>query len=198
MCICCSLFSHSVVWPHGLHHARLPCSSLSPGACANSCPLSRWCHQTISFSVVPFSFCPQSFPAAGSFPMSQLFASGDQSIGASASALFLPMNIKGWFPLGLTDLILLLSKGLSSVFTLFKHWVGQNVLLGFSVKRYEKIQMNFFAKPIFFQLIKKWLNLLTQRPRRKTFLHPKSLIAVFLGYKLIVLGLFTQIHYRTL
>ena len=154
MCICCSLFSHSVVWPHGLHHARLPCSSLSPGACANSCPLSQWCHQTISFSVIPFSFCPQSFPTAGSFPMSQLFALGDQSIGASASASFLPMNIKDWFPLGLTDLILLLSKGLSSVFTLFKHWIGQNVLLGFSVKRYEKCKWIFLPNQYFSNLSK--------------------------------------------
>ena len=78
------------LWPHGLQHARLPCPSLSPGVCSNSCPLSRWCHPTISSSIVPFSSCPQSFPASGSFPMSWLFASGSQSIGASASVL--PMN----------------------------------------------------------------------------------------------------------
>ena len=121
------------------------CSSLSPRACANSCPLSRWCHQSISFSVIPFSFCPQSFPASGSFPMSQLFESGSQSIGASASALFLSMNIKGWFPLGLTDLILLLSKGLSSVFTLFKHWVGQKCS-GFFCKMLWKNPNEFFCQ----------------------------------------------------
>ena len=86
--------------PHGLQHARLPCPSPTPGACSNSCPLSRWCHPTISSSFVPFS-CPQSFPASGSFPMSRLFASGGQSIGVSASVL--PMNIQGWFPLGLTN-----------------------------------------------------------------------------------------------
>ena len=83
---------------------------------SNSCPLSQWCHPTMSSSVVPFS-CPQSFPASGSFPMSQLFTSGGQSIGASASASVLPMNIQGWFPLGLTGLISLLSKGLSRIFS---------------------------------------------------------------------------------
>ena len=99
---------------HGLQHARLPCPSPSLGACSNSCPLSWWCHPTISSSVVPFSSCLQSFPALGSFPVSQLFTSGGQSIGSSASTL--PMNIQGWFPLGLTGLISLLSKGLSRVF----------------------------------------------------------------------------------
>ena len=86
-----------------------------PGACSNSCPLSLWCHPTISSSVAPFSSCSPSFPASGSFPMSQLFASGMQSVRASASASVLPMNIQGWFPLGLTGLISLLSKGLSRV-----------------------------------------------------------------------------------
>ena len=100
---------------HGLQHARLFCPSLSPGVCSNSCPLSQWCHPTISSSVIPFSSCTQSFPASGSFPMSQLFTSGSQSIGASASVL--PVNIQGWFPLGLTGLISLLSKGLSRVFS---------------------------------------------------------------------------------
>ena len=93
------LFSQSIMpislWPHGLQHARLPCPSPSPGACSNSCPSSQWCHPTVSFSVIPFSSCPQSFPA-----MSQLFTSGGQSIGASASSSVLPMNIQGWFPLG--------------------------------------------------------------------------------------------------
>ena len=108
---------HSVVsdsWrPNGLQHARLPCPSLSPRACSNSCPLSWLCHSIISFSVVPFSSCPQSFPASGCFPMSQLFTSGGQSIGASASVL--PMNIQDWFPLGWTGLISLQSKGLKSL-----------------------------------------------------------------------------------
>ena len=88
--------------PHGLQHARLPCPSPNSGACSNSCPLSQWCHSTISSSVIPFSSCPQSFPASGSFLMSRLFASGGQSIGVSASAWVLPMNIQDWFPLGLT------------------------------------------------------------------------------------------------
>ena len=106
------LFIHSVVsdslLPHAWQHARLPCPSLSTGVCSNSCPLSRWCHSTISSSVDPFS-CPQSFSALGSFPVSWLFASGGQSTGVSASASVLPMNIQGWFPLGLTALISLLS-----------------------------------------------------------------------------------------
>ena len=96
--------------PHGLQHTRLPCSSLSPGDCANPCPFSWWCHPTISSSVIPFSSCLQSFPASGSFPMSRLFASGGQSTGVSASVL--PMNIQGWFPLGLT--------GITNIPALFK------------------------------------------------------------------------------
>ena len=99
---------------------QLPCPSSTPGACSNSCPSSQWCHPTISSSVVPFSSCLQSFPASGSFPVSQkawFFASGGQTIGASASASVLPMIIQDWFPLGLTDLISLQSKGLSRVFS---------------------------------------------------------------------------------
>ena len=103
--------------PHGLQHARLPCPSLSPGVCSNSCPLSWWCHPTISSSVIPFSSCLQSFPASRSFPMSWLFASGGQSIGATASASVLPMDIQDWFPLGWTGVISLRSKGLSRVFS---------------------------------------------------------------------------------
>ena len=122
-------FSHSVVsnclWPHGLHHARLPCPSPTPGVYSNSSPLSRWCHPTISSCVVPFSSCLQSFPASGSFQMSQFFISGGQSIRVSASASVLPMNIQDWFPLGWTGWISLLSKGLSRVFsnaTIQKQW----------------------------------------------------------------------------
>ena len=117
------LFSHSVVsdslWPHGLQHTRLPCTSPSLGVCSNSCPLSWWCHPTISSSVVPFSSCPQSFPALGSFLMSHLCASGGQSTrnSASVSASVLPVNFQDWFPLGLTGLISLLSKGLSNIFS---------------------------------------------------------------------------------
>ena len=112
------LFSHWIMpdslQPHGLQHSSLACPSLSPGICSNLCLLNRWCHPTISSSVTPFS-CPQSFPASGFFPVSQLFASGGQSIGASASVL--PMNIQGWFPLGWTGWISLQSKGLSRVFS---------------------------------------------------------------------------------
>ena len=94
--------------PHGLQHARLSRSSPTHGVCSNSCSLSQWCHPTISSSVAAFSSCPQSFPTSGSFPMSQLFTLGGQSIRALASALVLPVNIQGWFPLGLTGLISLL------------------------------------------------------------------------------------------
>ena len=115
------LLSRSVVsdplWPHRLQHTRRPCCSPSPRACSNSCLLSLWCHPTISSYVIPFSSCLQSFPASGSFPMSRLFESAGQSIGASASASVLPRNIQGWFPWGLTGLISLQSKGLSRVFS---------------------------------------------------------------------------------
>ena len=96
--------------PHGLQHARLPCLSQIPGACSNSCPLSQWCHPTISSCVVPFSFYLQSLQASGSFKMSQ-FVWGGQSIGVSASTSVLPMNIQHWFPLGWTGWISLQSKG---------------------------------------------------------------------------------------
>ena len=114
-------FSCSVVFdylqPHGLQHARPPCPSPTPGVYSNSWPLSQWFHPTISSSVVPFSSCPQSFPAWGSLQMSQPFASGGQSIGASASASVLPMKIQDWFLLGWTSWISLKSKGLSRVFS---------------------------------------------------------------------------------
>ena len=108
----------------GLQHIRLPCPSLSPGVCSDSCPLSQWCHPTNSSSVVPFPFCLQSFPASGSFPMSQLFASDDQSIGSSVSPPIFPMNIQGWFPLGLTGWISLLFKGLSTTTVRKHHFFG--------------------------------------------------------------------------
>ena len=107
--------SYLTLRPRGLQHTRLPCPSLSLRACSNSCPLNWWGHLIISSSVVSFS-CLQSFPASGSFPMSLLFASDGQSIGASALATVLPMNIQGWFPLGMTDVISLQSKGLSRAF----------------------------------------------------------------------------------
>ena len=115
MLLSCSVVSNSLQL-HRLQRARLPCPSPSPRVCSNSCPLSRWYHPIISSSVAPLSSL-LSFPASGSFPMSQLFASGDRSIGASASALVLPVNIQGWFPLGLTGLISLLSKGPLRVFS---------------------------------------------------------------------------------
>ena len=130
--LCCgsslSQFSRSVMsdslWPHGLQHTKPPCPSPTPRVYANSCPLSLWCHSTISSSVIPFSSCLQSFPASGSFQMSWLFASSSQSIGVSASTSVLPMNIQDWFPLGWTGWISLQSKGLSRVFsntTIQKH-----------------------------------------------------------------------------
>ena len=114
-------FSRSVMSdslrPHRMQHARPPCSSPTPGVYSNSCPSSRWCHPTISSSVVPFSSHLQSFPASGSFQMSPFFALGSPSIGVSASASVLPMNFQDWFPLGWTGLISLQSKLLSRVFS---------------------------------------------------------------------------------
>ena len=112
----CSVMSNSL-WPHGLQHARPPCPSPTLGVYPNSSLLRQWCHPTITSSVIPFSSCPQSLPASGSFPMSQLFASGGQSIGVSASASVLPMNTQGSSPLGWTGWISLQSKGLSRVFS---------------------------------------------------------------------------------
>ena len=129
MCCCCSLFfCHQVMSDslqhHGLQHTRLPCPSLSPGVCSNSHPLSQWYHPPSSSSAAPFSPCSQFSPGSGSFPVSQLFTSGGQSIGVSASASVLPMNIQDLFTLGLTSLLSLHSKGLSRVFsstTIWKH-----------------------------------------------------------------------------
>ena len=113
----CDLTDCSIPDKPVLHYIRLPCPSPTPGACSNSHPPSWLCHPTISSSVVPFSSCLHSFPASGSFPMSQFFDSSSQSIGASASASVLPMNVQDRFPLGLTNLIFLQSKGLSRVFS---------------------------------------------------------------------------------
>ena len=132
-------FSPSVMfdslWPHGLHHARLSCPSLTPRAYSNSYPLSQWCYLTILSSVVPFSSSLQSFPASGSFPVSQFFASGGQNTGISDSVWVLQMNIQDWFPVGWTGWISLQSKGLSRVFsntTVQKHqFFGAHQLFGF-------------------------------------------------------------------
>ena len=113
---CRSVVSDSLR-PHESQHARPPCSSATPRVYPNSCLLSRWCHPTISSSVIPFSSCPQYFPASRSFQMSQLFASGGQNIGVSASTSVLPMNTQDWSPLGWTGWISLQSKGLSRVFS---------------------------------------------------------------------------------
>ena len=121
----CSVVSDSL-WPHELQRTRPPCPSSTPGAYSNSCPLSQWCHPAVSSSIILFSSHLQSFPASGSFPMSQFFPSGGQRIGASASASVLPMNIQDWFPFELTGLISVQSKGLSRVFsntTVQKHQI---------------------------------------------------------------------------
>ena len=127
------LFSHQVVsdslWPHELQHVRLPCPSLSPWVWSDSCELSQWCHPTMLFSVSPFSSCPQSFPASGSFPMSQLFTPDGWSIATSASASVLPKNIQDWFPLGLTGLISLFNTLLSTNRNGFGPWCNWHVQL---------------------------------------------------------------------
>ena len=125
-----------------LKHARLPCTSLSPGVSSNSYPLSLWCHPTISSSVIPFS-CLQSFPASGSFSVNQLFSSGGQSIGASASESVLPMNIQDWFPLELIGWISLQSKGLSRIFsnpTVQKHQL-------FSLLSVSRVKIKIWLRP---------------------------------------------------
>ena len=115
---CCSVAkSYLTLWPHGFQHVRLLCPPLSPRVCSNSCPLSWWCYLMISSSAAPFSLCLQSCPASGSFPMSQFFASGGQSNGASASASVLPVNIQDWFSFRIDWFDLLLSRGLSRVFS---------------------------------------------------------------------------------
>ena len=127
-CFVCSIQFLSHVWRFvkpSTVAPRLPCPSPTPGAYSNSCPSSWWCHQTISSSAIPFSSCLQSFSVLGSFPMSPLFTSGGQSIRVSASASVLPMSIQGWFTLGLTCLISLLSKGLLRVFSSTKIWKHQ-------------------------------------------------------------------------
>ena len=133
----CFQFSHSAVsdaqWPHGLQHIRLSCLSPTPGTYSNSCPSSWLCHPTISSSVVPFYSHLQSFPTTGSFPMSQFFASGGQSIGVSALASVLPMNTQGWTPLGWTSWISLQSKGLKS---LLQHHNSKASILWHSVFLY--------------------------------------------------------------
>ena len=142
----CSFESDSV-WSHGLQHTRLPCPSPTPRACSKSCPLSGRCHPTISSSAVPSSSCPQSFPASGSFQMSQFFASGQeltQNIGASVSAL--PMNIQDWFPLRLTDLVSLQSKGLSRVFC------------SITVKSINSLVLNFLYGPTLTSIHDYWKN----------------------------------------
>ena len=122
------------LWPHESQHARPPCLSPTPGVHSDSHPSSQWCHPAISSSAVPSFFCLQSFPTSGSFPMSRLFRTPGQSIGTSALTSVLPMNIQDWFPLGLTGLISLLSKGLSRVFsstTIQKHqFSGTQLLYG--------------------------------------------------------------------
>ena len=128
-----SVQSLSRVWlcrPDGLQHARPPCPLPTPGVYSNSCPFSRWCHPTISSSVIPFSSCLQSFPASGSFQMSQFFTSGGQSIGVSALASVLPMNTQDWSPLGWTGWISLQSKGLKS---LLQHHSSKASILWHSV-----------------------------------------------------------------
>ena len=134
------------LWPHGLQHARPPCPSPTPEACSNSCPSSRWCHPTISSSVIPFSSCLQSFLASGSFPRSQFFATGGQSIGASASASVLPMNVQDWFPWGLTSWISLQSKGLSRVFS------------NTTVQKHHSLALSFLYSSTLTSIPKLWLD----------------------------------------
>ena len=141
----CSVISNSLQ-SHGLQHASLPYPSPYPGACLNSCPLSRWCKPTISSSVIPFSSCPQSLPASGSFLSSQFFTSGGQSIGVSASASVLPLNIQDWFPLGWTGWMSLQSKGLSRVFS------------NTTVQKHQFLLFSFLYSPTLTSIYDYWKN----------------------------------------
>ena len=132
--------------PHGLQHARLPCPSPTPRAYSNPCPLSQWCHPTISSSIIPFSSRLQSFPASESFPMSQLFTSGGQSIGVSASTSVLPMNTQDWFSLGWTCWISLQSKGLTGVFS------------NTTVQKHQFFRLSFFYGPTLTSIHDYWKN----------------------------------------
>ena len=132
--------------PHELQHTRPPCSSPMPGVHPNPCPLSQWCHPTISSSVIPFSSSPQSFPASGSFQMSQLFASGGQCIGVSASVSVLPMNIQDWFSLGWTGWISFQSKGLSRVFS------------NTTVQKHQFLVLSFLYSPTLTPIHDHWKN----------------------------------------
>ena len=138
--------SHVWLWPHALQHARPPYKPLPPRVYPNSCPLSRWCHPTISSSVIPFSSHLQSFPASGSFLMSQLFAWGGQSVGVSASASVLPMNTQDWSPLGWTGWISLLSKGLSRVFS------------NTTVQKHHSLALSFLYSPTLTSIHDYWKN----------------------------------------
>ena len=134
---------------HGLQHTRPPCPLPNPKVYSNPCPLSQWWHPAISSSVIPFSSCLQSFPASGSFQMSQLFASGSQRFGISASASVLPKNIQDWFPLGWTGWISLQSKGLSRVFfntTVQKHLIQSICLILYSYQQCG-LRTDFMTKP---------------------------------------------------
>ena len=133
--------------PHELQHTRPHCSSLSLGLCSNTCLLSHWCQSAISSSVTPYSSCPQSFPESGSFPMSCLSASGSQITGASASASVLPVNIQGWFPLGLTGLISLEAKRLSKVFSSTAVWKHPFFSAQLSLWSHPHIHTWLLAKP---------------------------------------------------
>ena len=143
---CCSVMSDSLQ-PHGLQLTRLPCPSPTPGTNSNSGPSSRWCHPTISSSLIPFSSYLQSFPAWGSFQMTQFFASGGQSIGVSASTSVLPLNIQDWFPLGWTGWISLQSKGLSRVFSTTTGQKHQFFSAQFSLYSNSHIHMWLLEKP---------------------------------------------------
>ena len=132
------------LWLHVLKYARLPCPSPTPRACSNSCPLSQWCHPTISTSVVPISSCLQYFPGSGSFQMSQFFTSGGKSIGVSASASVLPMNIQDWFPLGLTGWQESLRRNGVAIIVNKRVW---NAVLGCNLKNSRMISVHYQGKP---------------------------------------------------
>ena len=158
-------------------HARILCPSLSPWVCSDSCPSSQWCHPTISSSAAPFSHCPQSFPLLRSSPVSWFFVSGGQSIGVSASAPFLPVNIQGWFPLGLTRWISLQSKGLLRAFSSTTVWKHQFFGIQSSLWSNSHIHTRLLEKPqleLYRSLSAKWCLLFNTLSRFVLAVLPRS------------------------
>ena len=169
---------------HELQQARLPCPSLSPRVCSNSCPLSQWCHPTISSSIAPFSSCLQSFSASGSFPVNQLFILGGQSTGASSSVSVLPMNIQGWFPLELTNLISCYPRNSQECLSTIKNW--KELCMGQKEVRWRNKHRHGYTCPVtrnsYSKLLLTSLFAVSFNPHFHSQLFGKQLVAICKSY----------------